>query len=184
MKSLWRIATGLAAVWIVAGSVIFWMRASRPTPASLSAYIDRHPIDSLAPAQRAEVIDHVAGQLNRLDFDQRQELRSRRTDRALFEQMTAEERKRFLDLTLPEGFRQLMKALNKMTPEARGKIVRRALDDLAKETPEINERINREEVQKMVEQGMESFYEEASADVKLDFAPVIEELQRATQNLR
>ena len=48
----------------------------------------------------------------------------------------------------------------------------------------MNERIDRVEVQKMLSQGMDSFYSEASADVKLDFAPVIEQIQRATQNMR
>ncbi len=78
-----------------------------------------------------------------------------------------------------------MLALNKMDPEKRKKMVQRALDDIDKDTPEIGERINRAEAaQKMISQGMSSFYEEASAEVKLEFAPVIERLQRATQNLR
>jgi uncharacterized Zn finger protein len=181
---MWRIIGLLALVWAVAGGVIFWMRASRPTPASLQAYIESHSLENLPPARRGEVIAKVADQLNRLNFDQRQELRKTQIDRRLFEQMTEEERKRFLDLTLPEGFRQLMIALNKMNPEQRKKIVQRALDDIEKDTPEINERIDRGAAQKMISQGMDSFYQEASADVKLDFAPVIEELQRATQGLR
>lgn len=174
----------LVAVWLLAGGVILYTRMARPTPEALSAYIDQHPIENLAPAQREQVIQKVADQLNRLNFDQRQELRKLRADRKLFEQMTPEERARFMDLTMPEGFRQLMLALNKMDPEKRKKMVQRALDDIDKDTPEIGERINREAAQKMISQGMSSFYEEASADVKLEFAPVIERLQRATQNLR
>ena len=184
MRLSWRVIGIFAAVWIVAGSVILWTRAARPTPASLEAYIEKNSLESLAPTQRAEVIDKVASQLNKLNFDQRQELRKTKVDRRLFEQMTAEERKRFLDLTLPEGFRQLMLALNKMDPAKRKKIVQRALDDIEKEQPEATERIDRVEVQKMISQGMDAFYSEASADVKLDFAPVIEQLQRATQNMR
>ena len=98
--------------------------------------------------------------------------------------MTEEERKRFLDLTLPVGFRQLMGALNKMNPEQRKKMVQRALRSLEREEPEINDRINREAVQQMIAQGMDSFYQDADSEVKLDFAPVIEELQRSTQGLR
>ena len=59
-----------------------------------------------------------------------------------------------------------------------------ALDDLEKDTPEINDRIDKAAAQKMISQGMDSFYQEASTEVKLDFAPVIEQLQRATQGLR
>jgi hypothetical protein len=174
----------LVVIWLIAGGVILFTRMARPTPEGLSAYIDKHPIENLAPAERAEVIAKVADQLNRLDFEQRQQLRQLRADRKLFEQMTAEERARFMDLTMPEGFRQLMLALNKMDPGQRKKMVQRALDDIDRDTPEIGERINREAAQKMISQGMSSFYEEASAEVKLEFAPVIEKLQRATQSMR
>lgn len=150
MRGIWRILGLLALVWVIAGGVIFWMRSSRPTPASLAAYIEKNSLENLPPAQREQVITKVADQLNRLNFDQRQELRKTKTDRRLFQQMTEEERKRFLDLTLPDGFRQLMVALNKMNPEQRKKMVQRALDDLEKDTPEINERIDRAAVQKMI----------------------------------
>lgn len=174
----------LALVWALAGGIVWWTRAARPTPQSISAYITKHSLENQSPEQRAKTIGEVAEQLNRLDFDQRQELRKTKIDRKFFEQMTEQERARFLELTLPEGFRQLMIALNKMDPEKRKKIVQRALDDLEKDRPEADDRIDKEAVQKMISQGMDSFYKEASADVKLDFAPVIEELQRATQGLR
>jgi hypothetical protein len=184
MRGTWKIVALLVLVWAVAGGVILGMRAARPTPVSLTAYINSHSLEGRSEAERSQVIARVADQLNRLNFEQRQELRKSKIDRRLFDQMTEEERKRFLDLTLPEGFRQLMLALNKMNPEQRKKIVQRALDDIEKDTPEIHDRINREAAQKMISQGMDTFYQEASADVKLDFAPVIEELQRATQGLR
>jgi hypothetical protein len=171
-------------VWLIAAAIILYTRMARPTPEKLSSYIEKHPLENLAGAQRSEVIQNVAEQLNRLNFEQRQELRRLRADRKIFEQMTPEERSRFMDLTMPEGFRQLMLALNNMDPERRKKMVQRALDDIDRDTPEIGERIDRAEVQKMISQGMSSFYEEANAEVKLEFAPVIERLQRATQNLR
>lgn len=174
----------LAAIWVVAAAIIFGARAARPTPESVAAYIKAHPLDDLSADERARVIDKVADQLNKLNFDQRQELRRIKTDRQLFAQMTPEEQRRFLDRTLPEGFRQLMVALNKMDPVKRQKIVQRALDDLDRETPDPDDRVDRAVVQKMIAQGMDSFYSEANAEVKLEFAPVIEKLQRATQNFR
>jgi hypothetical protein len=184
MRLSWRAIAIFVTIWAVAGLVILWSHLSRATPASITAYIGKNPIESLTPAKRAEVIDKVAAQLNKLNFDQRQELRKAKIDRNLFEEMTPEERKRFLDLTLPEGFRQLMIALNKMEPQRRKKIVQRALDDLEKDRPDGAPRIDQVEVQKMISQGVDTFYSEANADVKLDFAPVIEQLQRATQHMR
>jgi len=184
MRIPWRIIIILAAVWLVAGTIIWWTRAARPTPESVATYIKKNSLENVPDAKRAEVIDRVAEQMNRLNFEDRQKLRKLRVDRTFFNTLTPEERQRFLDLTLPEGFRQLMLALNKMTPEQRQKIVQRALDDLEKEDPENGSRVDREGVQKMIGQGMESFYKDASAEVKLDFAPVIEQLQRATQRGR
>jgi uncharacterized membrane protein len=174
----------LALVWAIAGGVILWSRAVRPTAQSLSTYIEQNPIQSLTPEKRAAVIAKVGEQLNRLDFEERQKLRELRKDRTLFEQMTEAERRAFLEATLPEGFRQLMLALNKMDPAERKKIVNRALDDIEKDSPEIAERIDSADAQKVISEGLGAFYEEASADVKMDFAPVIERLQRATQGLK
>ncbi len=184
MRFSWRAISIFVAIWIVAGTVILWTRSTRPNPASLAAYIDQHSITDLAPAERTKVIDHVADQLNKMNFDERQELRKTQSDRRLFMQMNSEEKKRFLDLTLPEGFRQLMVALNKMEPAKRKKIVQRALDDIEKDSPTDSERLDRAEVQKMIGEGMDSFYSDANAEVKMDFAPVIERLQRSTQNMR
>jgi len=184
VKFSWRTLAVLAAVWLVATAVILVSRSASPTPEKLKAYVAAHRIEGLGEAQRREVIENAARQINRLTFDQRRELRESGDIRRFFEQMTPAERSRFLDLTLPEGFRQMMAALNKMSPEKRQRLVRRVLDDMRKTTPQAAERIKEEEVKKILAQGVSSFYEDANADVKLDFAPVLEELQRNIQNLR
>lgn len=171
----------LAGIWCVAGVVLLFSRSASPSPEKLRAYIVAHPLEGMAEPGRAAILEKTASQLNRLDFDQRRELREGAVLRTFFEGLTPAERSRFLDLTLPEGFRQMMSALNKMTPEKRQRLVRRALDDIQKNSPQSAERINEEEVKKILGQGVSSFYEEASSDVKLDFAPVLEELQRNIQ---
>jgi len=174
----------LLVVWGIAAAVILSSRASRPTAKSLVAFVEANPLEGLPADRRAEVIAKAADQLNRLNFEERQELRKTRRERAFFDQMTEPERREFLELTLPEGFRQLMLALNKMSPEERKKIVNRALDDIERESPGIAERIESADAQRVISEGLGSFYEEASADVKMDFAPVIERLQRATRGMR
>lgn len=184
MKFFWRTLAILAAIWMIAAAAIGMFRAASPTPEKLKAYVEAHPLGGLTESQRGEVLEKTAEQLNRLTFDQRRELQESGTIRSLFEGLHPAERARFLDLTLPEGFRQMMTALNKMTPEKRQRLVQRALDDIRKNTPRSAERINEEEVKKVLASGVSSFYEEANAEVKLDFAPVLEELQRSIQNMR
>lgn len=184
MKTHWKIIAAIAGVWIVVGLTVKWSRSAKPTVESVTTLIAKSPIASLAPAAREKLIARVAVQINALDFDQREKLRKERIDRSFYKQLTEEERRRFLDLTLPEGFRQLMLSLNKMTPEKRQKIVDRALSDIRDGDPAMGDPVDRADAEKFVAQGMEAFYSEASAEVKLDFAPVIERLQQASKGFR
>jgi len=184
MKPLWRGIAALVGVWAIVAVAIFFTRAARPTPEKLQSYLAAHPLPSEDATGRTKIIESAAAQLNRLSFAERQKLQADGTVRTFFETLAPDERTRFLDLTLPEGFRQLMLALNGMKPEERKRIVRRALDDLQRENPDVVARIGDADVQKVISQGLSSFYEDADSTVKLDFAPVLEELQRATQNLR
>ena len=85
----------------------------------------------------------------------------------------------YLDATLPTGFQQLMDAFNKMDPVKRKQIVNDALARMKEHEgegppPGINSNI----AQHVVDQGIKSFYRDANADVKLDLAPLIEQMQR------
>ena len=184
MKLFWRTAAVLIAIWGLAAVVIWVSRSASPTPEKLKAYVGSHSLAGAGDAERARILEKTAAQLNSLTFEQRRELRESGAVRGFFENLTPAERARFLDLTLPEGFRQMMSALNKMNPEKRQKLVQRALDDIRKNAPQSADRIHEDEVKKIVGQGVSSFYENANADVKLDFAPVLEELQKNLQSPR
>lgn len=177
----------LAVIWIGAGAIVWGVRAGRPTPEKVATYLAAHPLGETSAPQRPRVIARVAESLNRLDFEDRRRLQRTGAMRDFFASLTPAEQSDFLDRTLPEGFRQVMLALNKMTPEKRREIVERALENLKKgrgpgddgagERPPADETM----VRKIVAQGMTSFYEEANASVKLDFAPVIEQIQQSLQ---
>lgn len=181
---VWGGLIALVLIWVIAGVIVGAVRTSRPTPEKLDAFLTKNPIGEISGAPREQVIAKVTSQLNALTFEQRQTLREGGSIREFFEQLTPDERSRFLDLTLPEGFRQLMNALNKMDEARRKKIVDRVLEDLRSNNPEIAARLGESDSQLIISKGLSSFYEEADSNVKLDFAPVIEQLQRATQNMR
>jgi hypothetical protein len=179
-----RAVVVLAAVWLAAAAVMVLSGRAQPSAAKLMRYTAVNNLEGLPAGRRADVVAEVTDQLNRLDFAQREELRRSGWDRAFFRGLTPEERRRFLEATLPEGFRQLMLGLNKMDPEQRRKIVQRALDGLDEDRSGVPRRISEEDSRRVLEEGLGAFYEEASAEVKLEFAPVIERLQRNLQNLR
>jgi hypothetical protein len=177
-----RVVGILIGVWALAAGVIWLVRAERPTPAKIEAYLAANPLEAREPAERAEVIAAMASKVNRLEFEARRELQRTGRARDFFEAMTDEEQSHYLDLTLPEGFKQVMVALNKMKPEKRQELVERALENIEKGgPPEDADRppVDDAMMQKIVVQGMTAFYEDANAEVKMDFAPVIEQIQQS-----
>jgi hypothetical protein len=177
----------LVSVWVVVGGLMWYARNQKVTPEKLINYVETHAVEGKSPAERTRTMESVAKQLNRLTYEQRRDVRfSRRLDR-FFRSLKPEEQGRFLDLTLPDGFRQMMEALNKMDPARRKIFVERTLEDLRKQESELPEearvRFEKDEnVQKIIDQGLKSFYSEASAETKMDLAPVIEQMQRNLQN--
>lgn len=191
MRPVWIKAFLLVvAVWLVAGGVTWWARSTKPTPERVMAYVDSHPIDGKSPSEREKVMEKVADQLNRLSYEERRELRIRRKLDQFFNRLNPQEQSRFFDLTLPEGFKQMMEALNKMDREKRKKFVNDAVADLQRDAARDLSEESREKflhdpnTQKIIDQGLKSFYSDASAETKMDVAPIIEQMQKNLQQFR
>lgn len=184
--NFWRsVLLALVLVWAVAGSIIYGVRQARPTAQSLTVYLGKHPLTTESGTKRTKIITRVVDMLNGLSLEDRQTLRSDGVTRDFFMNLTPAEQAGFLDATLPAGFKQIMEAFNKMEPEKRKEFVNRALAEAKRrqgEAPPAG--LNDQLVQKMVNQGLNTFYAEASANAKLDLAPLIEQMQRNLQSLR
>ncbi len=180
-----KIMLVLVVVWLVAGGAIFWARSARPTARSITAYVDKNDLSSLSGPARRAVIERLAGMLNRVSIEEREELRRNRVTERFFRSLTPGEQGTFLDMTLPAGFKQMMESFNKMDPVKRKEFVNRALEEMKKhEGEEPPRNMDDANVQRMINQGMKSFYSEASAETKLDLAPLIEQMQRNLQSPR
>lgn len=177
MRFVWRCALGLAVIWSVALLAIFAIQQSRPTPKKFITYVAEHPLRSLDATGRAAIIERAAKLLNALSFEQRQELKGTQSLRSFFTQMTSDERSRFISRTVPESFHQMIAALNKMEPAERRRLVQRTLHNLRAYRSEADLLSADEDIQRMVSQGFVTFNNEADPQVKLDFAPLIEEVQ-------
>jgi hypothetical protein len=186
MRIPWfKIVGLLLAIWLVVGGAIYWARSLRATPETVMRYLDDHPLSGKTPGNRDDVLKRVAGQLNQFSYEQRREVRVSRKLDAFFKQLSPGEQSRFLDLTLPTGFRRMMESLNKMTPEKRKEFVDKALADMKKHEGEDPQDAHLDEnAKKVIDQGFKSFYSDASADVKMDMAPLIEQMQRNMQGSR
>ncbi len=186
MRYPWlKIVAVLLVIWAVAGGTIYLARRARVTPESLGNYLASQPLKTKKPGQRSKVIGKIAGQMNQLVYEQRREVRMGKAMDEFFRELTPEEQLQFLDLTLPTGFKQMMEALNKMTPEKRKRFVSKALEDMQKREGDhpLDTQIDAN-ARKIMDQGFKSFYSEASAGVKMDVAPLIEQLQKNLQGAR
>ena len=177
-----KISLALLVIWAVAGGLIYWARAEKPTPQSIAAYLRSADITSRTGADRDKVIHRVEDMLNGISYEDRQELRREGLTNRFFGSLTPDEQGQFLDATLPTGFKQMMDSFNKMDHARRKQIVDNALARMRQdegERPRPN--LNDKNTQRIVDQGLRSFYSDADADVKLDLAPLIEQMQRNVQ---
>ncbi len=72
---VWLITGSLvAAVWLVAALVIHIANANHPTAATVSAYAGSIDLDTLQGDARARAIERMESMVNRLTFDERQQL--------------------------------------------------------------------------------------------------------------
>lgn len=189
MRFPWlKLVTILLVIWAAAGGVIYWAHSAKATPESVIRYLDEHPVANVSAQERDKVMEKVAKELNKLDYDERREVRVSKKLDAFFRTLPGDQQTRFLDLILPTGFKQMMDALNKMTPEKRKQFVEKTLADMKKrEGDEVSdqERQNLDaNGQKIIDQGFKAFYSDASAETKMDVAPLIEQLQKNLQGIR
>ena len=183
MRPNWiKIAVVLAILWGVVGGATWLVRKNRSTPEGIAGYVGANPLDGKPDADRAKIIEHIAGQVNRLDYDQRRDLDKERRLMPFWTAMNAGEKSHYLDLVLPTGFKQMMENFNKMEPGKRKRMVQKAVDDLRSHGGDHEGRdMNDPQFKKIVDQGLKSFYSDATIDAKMDALPFLEALEQTVK---
>lgn len=182
---LWG-GAALAGVWLCAAGGIWLARAQKMTADKALDYLNANPLAGRGDADRLRIVETMANRVNRLTFEERQKFRYEGHLRDWFEQMTEAERRRYIDLTLPKGMKQMMEAFNTMTPAKRKQIVNRALADLTRVREEIGRQdvdgaLSDQSVKRIIDEGMRSYFTDANNETKLDLQPLIEQMQNIMQ---
>lgn len=191
----------LAIAWAVALGGFLWSRAAKVTPERIAAYLRTLDWKSLSPDQRAAAIRKLADWLNTLSPEDRRKARMDPRFRDLFRDFSMEDKEAFLELTIPTGLNQMLAAFEQMPEERR----RRAIGESIRRLREARERgegmegprglggpggpggppdVSPELQEKVVKMGLKSFYENSSADLKVEVSPLLEEIQRSMENGR
>jgi hypothetical protein len=185
------VGAGILLIWLIAGAGMKISKGQQPTVEKVAAHVEQ-PLPPVTMVEaRAEYIDRLARQVNGLDFENRRQLGMRRVLDDTFSAMTIDERNRFLDETLPQGFEQIIERFNRMEPVERQAAVERAMADLqalesgagTDDIRRTRERLEDGTLKRVIGEGFEAYLQNASAETKLDLAPLIEQIQRNMQGL-
>jgi DNA-directed RNA polymerase specialized sigma24 family protein len=146
------------------------------------------PPDTAKAKQRDEKLRDIAGLVNRLDFAEREKTRDDRSTERLFRRMSPDEKKLFIDLTIRESMGKFMEAIDQLPPEKRKEFVEKGIREI--QSGKTGEEMARAQelvddlLETIASEGMRAYFEKASADTKLDLAPLMESMNEVMQGLR
>ncbi len=193
-----RALTILVLLWLGVWGIRAWASSKRVTAEMLEKEVQRANLedwskqegdaDAAEAARREQEIRRIAGLVNRLDFRERQKNREERSNEIFFDKLNPRERELFFDLTIRESMNTFMEALDSMSTEQRKKFVEQGLKEIQSGKTEAEMKkakdLGDDLLSKASEQGMRAYFEKASADTKLDLAPLMEAMNETMQGLR
>ena len=185
-------AIAIVLLWAVVGGVVRIAGSMKPTAVKVAKYAQSHPLDEIEDQnERKVVIGRLAEMLNQMEpteLRKLEEMGERRERRRMFESMTPDEQWFFMEKRMGRAFSQMMQVFNEMDRAERRKTVERAVREIRRsESSRANgggsggpsfKDADREMVEKIASAGMEAYFRDASAETKLDLAPVMEEMQK------
>lgn len=186
----------LALVWAVVFGVRSFASSKKITAERLEREVrelnfadwSENPGSGALAKEREEEIRRVAEMVNRLDFAERERNRESRSGEEFFRKLSPKEKNLFIDLTIMESMSRFMEALDQMPEEQRKKFVEQGLKEIREgRTEEEMERAREMDdnlLSKISEEGMRAYFDKASADTKLDLAPLMEAMNEVMQGLR
>ena len=188
----------LALVWGVVWGVRTWAGSRKITAdkvnhemaeANFADWSERANEDDLKEAERREKkIRDIADMTNRLDFQEREKNRENRSGEEFFRKLDEREKELFVDLTIMESMNRFMAALDELKPAERRRFVQQGLKEIeeGKTAEEMAraEAMGKNLLDRISEEGMRAYFEKASADTKLDLAPLMEAMNEVMQGMR
>lgn len=147
-----------------------------------------YPGGYAAAIEREEDLRRIADMVNRLDFAEREKHRRNWVGEDFFRKLSTTEKNLFIDLTIVESMSRFMEALDQMPEEQRKSFVEKGLKEIQNGRTEEEmaraKELDESLLTKISEEGMRAYFDKASADTKLDLAPLMEAMNEVMQGLR
>lgn len=181
MRPAWtKIILGLAGLWLVVGGVLWWLHARKPTPEQVVAYVDAHPLEGKSETERKAIIEQVAAQVNALANEERQRARPSRSLESFWKSLSAAEKGHYFSLVVPKGLQLAIENFNRMPPEKRKREIDKAVKRMREGADEeLPEDFDPKLAEKFVDEGLKTFYRDATIESKMDALPLLEELEKS-----
>ncbi|MGC6427082.1 MAG: hypothetical protein ACON5H_08815 [Akkermansiaceae bacterium] len=175
----------VASIWVLVWGVTSWAEERKATAERVSTMIDESGFDDWSSeigsesdaSKRQERLEKIAKVLNRLDLRQRDRLRENRSGMKLFSRLSTEEKIYFVELTLTQSMKRMMEAFDKMPEKERERLVEKSLRDLQGQGGDDLARLQNEDpevIDRIVKKGLGAYYQNASAETKMDLAPLMD----------
>jgi len=195
LQRFWfQVAAFLALVWAGVG-VVMWVTEdsvfSSEKTLSLMANAPWLADEDLADVPRKAYLDKVINSVIKLDFNQRSSMREDglETMDLFFKSLTDEEKSQYVNRTVEENFKAVMKGLEKLPVEDRRRIIggiQREMKKKASKNPEMQMMLDQSpaDFEKSFTKDMGLFFKEAPLSMKLEMAPMLEAMQGRMQGMR
>ena len=182
-------AAALVAVWVVALVIFHFSGQARMTVEKLRQYVDSTDLDKLSAAKRDRAVTDFAGMVNSLSTEERMNWRREEGWKKWFAGMNEAERVKFVEMTLPTGFKQMMDAYSQLPEDQRKKFiddtvnklrlagasgVNQTVGDYGKNGPPP---LSPELERKVREIGLKELFTDSSPETKAELAPLLEQME-------
>lgn len=188
----------LALIWVVVFAVRSIAGSQRVTAENLQQAINQADFEDwsekdkvpggAAAERRDERLREIADQVNRLDFAEREKTRDGRIGEEFFRRLSRPEKELFIDLTIEKSMETFMQALDALEPAQRRKFVEDGLreieDGRTEEEMARARELSEDLLGRITEEGMKSYFENASVETKLDLAPLMEAMDDVMKGMK
>jgi hypothetical protein len=169
-------------------SVYYFAGKSKMTLERLNQYVESTDLSQLSDADRERAIEKFAEMVNALSAEDRMKWRREEDWKKWFAKMTEAERAKFIEKTLPTGFKQMLDAFGQLPPDQRKKMVDDAVNNLKQASASPNTSggnygasgpppLSPELEQQVREIGLTALYTQSTPETKAELAPVLEQLE-------
>ena len=195
LRPLMYAGGALALVWVVALTIFYFSGKTKMTVERLDQYVAATDLSQLSEEDRARAVDKFADMVNALSEEDRMRWRREEGWKKWFAQMSEAERSRFIEKTLPTGFKQMLDAFSQLPPDQRKKMVDQAVSNLKQAGANGNNDggnygasgpppLSPELEQQVRQIGLTELYTQSSPETKAELSPLLEQIESQIHNGR